>query len=961
MKPPAAPLVIDRPRSAEQIAAALRRLLEREGFAPTPSDPLLEALVGVAARYAEIVTGCVNEAPRLHLQAFSEFVAGRPRPASAASVHLAFGAAPGVAPVVVPRHTRVAAAPASGDTAPVVFETADDLNLVRAHLVQVWYVDPGHRRVADLAAMLAAPGRGEADPMDAALPVARACHFAQREAFGLSGLREVRVRARIASGPPRDPELQLEWGVVSDQGFVPLAVRSDTTQQMTHDGEVVLEPPPAWPTLAIEGLESRWLSVRPSGPALLAGANAPPRVAHVSLLVLAAVPLQPIVAACHGPAPLDISKDFYPLGERPRFGDVFHVLCPALVEPGAHIELRVQMTNPQGAASSPIPPVSRDGKPLVAWEIPTANGYRALVAADGTRSLTQDGTVVFTVPADVVSTTIAGQSGVWLRARLVSGNFGSVAVADAGGLSIPCAPSIRALAAEATLERGPMAPDLVICEGALTRKVLDRATAVPFDLFIAPDVDGPALYLGLAAPGVPLEAVLAAGRVLNLHVRPAPPTLPITLDDGAPAVAHRWQVRGAGTWREVDVVRDDSNGMARSGIVRLRLSHDASPWTGLALDPLAQLGWLRVSWPDAIDAVRTLPLGLALNAVAATHIQTLRNEVLGSSNGRASQAFKALRTPIIGGVLLQVREHDDPWVPWEEVDDLSDSTAASRHFTLDRQTGELRFGDGRQGRIPPAGANNIVLLAYAAGGGRQGNRPPLSITLPQSAVPGVESVVNLEPASGGIDAETRSQVRARASTWLRHRDRAVCAPDYADLALAASPEVARAYCFAGRDLVTVPRGAGATVEPSAAVISLIVIPHSDTARPQPDAALLATVKAYLDARRFPAGRLVIVGPAYASVSVKLEISVHGHGSPHEVAMQCQKRVAQFLHPLTGGSRGQGWAPGERPHRSDLYSLLGAIDGVDLVHALSLDIDAMPGVPFIVAAGTVQTDIAGIAP
>jgi predicted phage baseplate assembly protein len=957
VKPPATPLVIDHPRTAEQIAAVLRHLLEDEGFASTPRDPLLEALVGVASRYAEIVTGCVNDAPRLHLQAFSEFVAGRARPAAAARVHLAFGAAPGVAPVVVPRNTRVAAAPAPGDTAPVVFETDEDLTLVRARLVRAAFVDPGHRRVADLAAMLAAPGRGDSDPMDAALPVARACHMGQRHAFGLPGLREVRVQVRIAPGPPGDPQLQLEWGVMSEQGFVALAVRSDTTRHMTQDGEVVLVPPPAWPLLPIEGVASRWLTVRAGGPALPAGALASPRLAQVSLMVLAAVPPQAVAAACHGFAPLDISKDFYPLGERPRFGDVFHLLCPALMEAGAHVELRVQMTNPQGAAASPIPPVSRDGKPLVAWEIPTAGGYRTLAAADGTRSLTQDGTVAFTVPADVVSSTIAGRTGIWLRARLVSGNFGSVAIAEAGGLSIPSAPSIRALAAEATLESAPMAPDAVICEGAMTRRVLERATTAPFDVFVAPDVEGPAVYLGLEAPGVLPGAVLASGCVLHLHVRPAPSPNPITLDEDTARLAPRWQMHAGGTWRDVEVVRDDSNGMSRSGIVRLRLTHDASPWRASELDPLARLGWLRILWPAPIDADRTLPLRLALNAVGATHIQSLRNEVLGSSNGRSSQGFKALRTPVIGDVLLRVREHDDLWTGWDEVDDLSGSSAASRHFTLDRQTGEVHFGDGREGRIPPAGANNILLLAYAAGGGQQGNRPPLSITLPQSAVPGVESVVNLEAARGGIDAETRGQVRARASTWLRNRDRAVCAPDYADLALQASPEVGHAYCFAGRDLAAALRGTAGPAGPAAAVISLIVIPRSDAPQPQPDAALLSTVKAYLDARRFPSGRLVIVGPAYASVSVQFKISVRGNRSPHEVAMECQRRVARFLHPLAGGGRGQGWAPDERPHRSDLYSLVGAIEGVDLVQALSLDIDAMPGVPFIVAAGTVLTGIA----
>jgi predicted phage baseplate assembly protein len=304
-----------------------------------------------------------------------------------------------------------------------------------------------------------------------------------------------------------------------------------------------------------------------------------------------------------------------------------------------------------------------------------------------------------------------------------------------------------------------------------------------------------------------------------------------------------------------------------------------------------------------------------------------------------------------------VRERDDQWLPWEEVDDLQDSNAAARHFTLDRQSGELRFGDGRHGKIPPQGANNLRLVAYAAGGGRQGNRPPLSITLPQSAVPGVESVVNLESASGGMDAETRSQVRARASTWLRHRDRAVCADDYADLALVASPEVARAFCFAGRDLAAAMKGTHDAVGLGAAVTSLMIVPHSDHARPQPDPRLLAAVKAHLDARRFPAGRLVIVGPAYADVSVKLQIGVRADWSAHEVAIECRQRILRFLHPLVGGSRGQGWAPDERPHRSDLYSLLGAIDGVDLVHALSLNIDAMPGVPFIVAAGAVQTSVA----
>ena len=312
-----------------------------------------------------------------------------------------------------------------------------------------------------------------------------------------------------------------------------------------------------------------------------------------------------------------------------------------------------------------------------------------------------------------------------------------------------------------------------------------------------------------------------------------------------------------------------------------------------------------------------LPTGLTINSVAARHSQHLTNEIVGSSNGRAHQVFKALRTPIIGDVLLQVRETDDDWVTWSEVDTLAATHAESRDFTLDRSTGEIRFGDGRFGRIPPPGANNIRLHQYTTGGGRSGNQPTKAIAQMRSAVPAVELVTNLEPATGGLDAEDAAQVRAHASAWLRHRDRAVCADDFADLALKASPEVARAFCVAGRDLGIAPPEEARELETQPGVVSTIVIPRSTDPCPQPSLDLLSRVKEYLDARRSPAGRLVMVGPTYTSVSVRLQVIPTAGWSPDAVASECKRRIAGFLHPLTGGSDGCGWALGQRPHRSDL--------------------------------------------
>ena len=43
---------------------------------------------------------------------------------------------------------------------------------------------------------------------------------------------------------------------------------------------------------------------------------------------------------------------------------------------------------------------------------------------------------------------------------------------------------------------------------------------------------------------------------------------------------------------------------------------------------------------------------------------------------------------------------------WTRVDDFFGSSPTDRHYVLDRTTGEIRFGDGRNGSIPVANAAN---------------------------------------------------------------------------------------------------------------------------------------------------------------------------------------------------------------------------------------------------------------
>jgi hypothetical protein len=940
-----APRASDIGRLLDPTGPSLRAAGERQ-------DALLQALSQVAARFAEIVTANINAAPQQHLDAMAAMIDPKPQQARAAEVVLAFRpAAGGREAVVVPQHTLAASEAAGPDGQPVVFATLADLKPVKAELVHAVLVDEGHRHATDLTRMLTAEA-GAATP-GPALALRRELHIAQPAAFGLAALRRIVLHIELESSPAA-PEgawqawQALQWGVAGPKEFVAFQVESDGTHGLATSGDVVLALPadgPAWPECDWLGVASRWLTLRQEPGASAAPEPGPPRVRRLSIDAWAANELAPVQQMLSGSLPLDGSKEIMPFGERPGFGACWLLQSSAFEHPGTRVTLQVVLVNPPDSTNGLLPAVHKDAAPVLVWEISNGSGYQLLRVDDGTGGLTRSAAVSFTVPAGVAPTRIGGCELPCLRARLVNGHYGVIAK-KIGSVDVetPVAPVLRAVVRTSLALTGLPAQHLV-SHGALQWRRLDPA--LPFDLFPSAGTPGPALYLALEGA----DTLEPRSHRLHVHARVADPALPRVCGSPPPTRERQptWQLMQAGVWRDI-VVRDGTSGLQACGLLALELPDLSQRWPGCALDPDGRRAWLRVCWPADAGAAPGRLLGLSLNAVPARQGECLRDEIAGSGTGKPGQRLQALRVPIVGEVELRVGEGEAGWQRWREVDDLAPCGPDERVFTLDRGSGAIVFGDGRHGRIPPAGPNNIRLASYWMGGGRHGNVPRLAVKQLRTALPGVAAVFNPEAASGGLDVPDAQRLRRDAWRSLRHRHRAIGPGDYVDLALMASPEVARAYC--------VPPGEPAGDDGISPPLVVVLVPDSAEAMPQPGAGLLQAVKAYLDERRPPAVRLVLCGPRYLPVSVGVTVAVGKHRSGHEVAAECRRRIERFLHPLTGGGEGAGWAPGERPHRSDLFALLDQVEGVEAVHGLRLLVGAESAgpAPTLVAAGRVEVDV-----
>ncbi|MBD2503801.1 putative baseplate assembly protein [Anabaena azotica] len=420
-----------------------------------------------------------------------------------------------------------------------------------------------------------------------------------------------------------------------------------------------------------------------------------------------------------------------------------------------------------------------------------------------------------------------------------------------------------------------------------------------------------------------------------------------------------WEYWNGQDWAKFNV-EDGTENFTRSGLIQFLMPMD---WQPKAEFEQPTSYWLRVQVVG--DFLREPRIQwVALNTTWATQSVTIINEVFGSSNGSETQIFRTARFPILANQQLEVREPEKPstqeqaqlveedaiteiaksseiWVNWQQVRDFYASKPRDRHYILNHLTGEITFGNGINGLIPPVGQGNLRMARYQIGGGATGNCQPQTIIQLKTTVPYIDRVTNYDVAKGGAEAESIDNLKERLPRSIRHGDRAVTLEDYEDLAMLASPEVARAKCVPLRNLVDDPLDLKPIVR---GAVSIIIVPRSTDIKPSPSIELLNRVQEYLKNYAIATANIAVVGPLYVRVSITVDIALVSLAEVSKVKGVINQTLTRFLHPLTGGLDEKGWDFGREPHKSDFYTLLAAIPGVDYIRRLEVEVKDSEDLP-----------------
>jgi hypothetical protein len=393
----------------------------------------------------------------------------------------------------------------------------------------------------------------------------------------------------------------------------------------------------------------------------------------------------------------------------------------------------------------------------------------------------------------------------------------------------------------------------------------------------------------------------------------------------------KWEIWTGSKWNPV-VPQDETEGFRKSGRIIIKQLED---W--IAFSTIPELGrnilknisdpyfWLRCVVEDSHYEYPPRIENMRLNTVSAIHGMKVKNDNSEMvSNGLPGQVFKLNGNLILDNTLkLSVEEES-----WVEVDDFEGSGPSDKHFVMNTEKGEIKFGDGLMGLVPSRGSV-IKVLEYMIGGGEEGNLMPKSIW----KIDGFSGlIINDLASTGGREAQTIEEAIEDFRRDLKTPYTAVTLKDFEQIAISTPGlRIARAKAIPNYDPYNPENSRGS--------VTVVIIPYTPLevlkTPPEPSERFKHAVCLHLDKSRLIGTDVHVISPVYIKVSINATIVPMESFRDNSLIMKkVLEKLNHFLHPIKGGIEEEGWPIGRDVYLSELYEIIENIEGVNCVTRLS---------------------------
>ena len=252
-------------------------------------------------------------------------------------------------------------------------------------------------------------------------------------------------------------------------------------------------------------------------------------------------------------------------------------------------------------------------------------------------------------------------------------------------------------------------------------------------------------------------------------------------------------------WNEVQNLDDKTQNFTQDGILSYNIPQDLSQnWSKKTINAFEgfpiRFRVISVNTVFVNPIIDLIDIAAAKQYIlfAATQGISRVENPLGSSAGTVSQEFTLSFSPLIVSSLSIEVDEGTGFSAWNLKDNFLTSTQISKDYTLEvfaDDTAIITFGDGKNGKVPSIGVDNIkaTYRIFSGGTANDGNVGARTVTVNKAGIAFIDRVFNPRAAAGfqlkeGSTAADLARLKIAGPATLRVRNRAITPEDYAFLA-----------------------------------------------------------------------------------------------------------------------------------------------------------------------------------
>ncbi|HJT90619.1 MAG TPA: hypothetical protein VJ777_01565, partial [Mycobacterium sp.] len=249
-------------RTSDDVVRQLLQLFHcYSGDASHPDQGASRALVEIFGRYAELIIERLNQVPNKNLLAFLDLIGASLLPPQPARVPLTFSLADGsVVDGLVPARTQVASVSTDSDTAPVVFETEEELVVTAAQLLSLFVRRPDQDKYSDYKTQINSISANAVPLFQGNPAVEHILYLANDSLFSDPGLTDLTLTVTEKANVTPSP-LNVTWEAWNGTDWTSLNV-TDATAGLTKTGDVTLKIQSPLVHNLVDGRNRCWLRCR---------------------------------------------------------------------------------------------------------------------------------------------------------------------------------------------------------------------------------------------------------------------------------------------------------------------------------------------------------------------------------------------------------------------------------------------------------------------------------------------------------------------------------------------------------------------------------------------------------------------------------------------------------------------------------------------------------------------------